>query len=77
MSAASPRPAPTGRRERRPLSRVWLIGLGLLLSFVGLAFLAELVPSGTPSATVYVAIALTFLGLWVGGILLGRSRAAP
>ncbi len=68
--------APASRRRRRPIGRAWLIGLGILLTFAGLASLSLLLPAN-PAAPVFLYAAATFLLVWIGGILMGRARGAP
>lgn len=65
----------TGTERRRPrLSRTARIGLGLLLTLLGLFLLVVLFPT-SPSAiaTVLPVAAAGVLVLWVGGILLGQG----
>ena len=68
--------APASRRRRPPIGRAWLIGLGILLTFAGLAFLSLLLPAN-PAPPVLLYAAATFLLVWIGGILMGRARGAP
>jgi len=68
-------PAGDGRvRERRPprVSKHAKIGLGLLLTLVGLFLLVLLFPSapGALSSALPIA-AVGIVALWVGGILMG------
>ena len=74
MSAASPAPAPAARGRRRKLSRGEMVGVGLLLTLVGLFVLGGSLP--TDPGSLERAAAITGVGIvavWVGGILLGRS----
>jgi hypothetical protein len=68
---ADPTEAPTGR-ARRGLTKNQRIGLGLLLTLVGLLFLAVLFPTA-PSALGYALPvgAAGILAVWIGGILMG------
>jgi hypothetical protein len=63
-----------GARERRPprVSKNTKIGLGLLLTLVGLFLLVLLFPSapGALSSVLPIA-AVGIVALWVGGILMG------
>jgi hypothetical protein len=71
MGAAGPRP-PASRRRRRPLTRSERIGLGLVLTLLGLFLLSYLLPvspAGLARALPVAAVGL--LALWVGGIFLG------
>ncbi len=67
--AADPGPAPA---PRTGLSKNQKIGLGLLLTFVGLGLLAVLFPtSPTQLGLALPVAAVGILALWVGGILMG------
>lgn len=69
---ATPAPAPPGRRRRRPLSKPERIGIGLLLTLLGLFLLAILLPvspAGIARALPIAAVGIVVL--WVGGIFLG------
>lgn len=70
MTAA---PAPAAEVRRRPrLSKSARIGLGLLLTFVGLFLLVILFPTDPASfRTVLPVAAAGIIALWVGGILMG------
>jgi hypothetical protein len=70
-SATAP-PVAQVRRNRVRLSKPAKIGLGLLLTLVGLFFLVLLFPTspGTFSWDLPVA-AVGIVALWVGGILMG------
>ena len=61
-----------GRRRRPPVSRSTKIGIGLLLTLVGLFLLTLLLPTdpGRLSSLLPVAAA-GIVALWVGGILMG------
>ena len=59
-------------RRRRPLSRQAKIGLGLLLTLVGLFLLVLLFPTNPATfGTVLPVAAAGMVALWVGGILMG------
>ena len=70
MTAAARPPA---RPRRRPtLSKSARIGLGLLLTFIGLFLLVLLFPTNPSSfGTVLPVAAAGIVALWVGGILMG------
>jgi hypothetical protein len=72
MESASPR----RRTSRRRLSKNARIGIGLLLTFLGLVFLVSLLPT-SPSGllTALPLAAAGILAIWLGGILLGRANA--
>lgn len=64
------------RARRRKLSKGSRIGIGLLLTFLGLVFLIPLLPTGASAlATALPLAAAAILALWIGGILLGRANA--
>ncbi len=65
--------APPDRGRRRPrLSRTAKIGLGLLLTLLGLFLVAVLFPSSPAALEVALPVgAVGILALWVGGILMG------
>ncbi len=68
-SAGSPIPVPS-RAPR--LSKSAKIGLGLLLTVVGLALLSVLLPTAPGQlATLLPVAAVGILALWIGGILMG------
>jgi len=69
--AASVPPVPAA--ERRPrLSKQGYIGLGLLLTLVGLFLVAILFPTDPGVlGTVLPVAAVGLVALWVGGILMG------
>jgi hypothetical protein len=70
MPAAEGAPAP--RRRRPALSRAAKIGLGLLLTLVGLFLLVVLFPTDPKSFTTVLPVAAAgVVALWVGGILMG------
>lgn len=70
MSVTSTAEGGPGRRPR--LSKTAKIGLGLLLTFVGLFLLVLLFPTDPASfATVLPVAAVGIVALWVGGILMG------
>jgi hypothetical protein len=68
-----PAAAPAGRRRRAaPLSKATKIGLGLVLTFVGLLLLSILLPIAPGKfATVLPVAAVGMLLLWMGGIWMG------
>lgn len=69
------RPGPNPRPRRR-LSKTARIGLGLLLTFLGLIFLIPLLPTGSSALAMALPLAAAgFLAVWIGGILLGRANA--
>ena len=63
-------PSPPARSSR--LSKNLKIGIGLLLTFIGLALIAVLFPT-SPAQLGYAlpVAAIGILALWVGGILMG------
>jgi hypothetical protein len=66
---ATPAPAVAPRPR---LSRTEKIGLGLLLTFVGLFLLSDLLPSAPGKLLPILPLAgAGMLALWVGGILMG------
>lgn len=68
----APPSAGAPRRPRRTLSKKGRIGLGLLLTLVGLFLLADTLPVAPgPLARVLPLLAAGILGLWIGGILMG------
>ena len=72
MSISS-EPQLVGRSRSRLPATAW-VGLGLLLSLVGLFLLGGTIPSAP--GTLERAVAVTGAGaitLWLGGILLGRA----
>jgi hypothetical protein len=66
-------PATSARPRRRPtLSKTAKIGLGLLLTLVGLFLLVLLFPTNPGAfSTVLPVAAVGIVALWVGGILMG------
>jgi len=65
-------PAGSTPRPRRALSRNQKIGLGLLLTFLGLFLLSILLPTAPGKfATDLPVAAAGILVLWIGGILMG------
>ncbi len=61
-------------RPRRSLSRNQKIGLGLLLSFIGLFLISILLPTAPGRfATDLPVAAAGILVLWIGGILMGNG----
>jgi hypothetical protein len=64
--------AASGRRGRPALSKPAKIGLGLLLTLVGLFLLVLLFPVNPGSfETELPLVAVGVVALWVGGILMG------
>jgi hypothetical protein len=64
-------PAPPPAR-RTGLSKNQKIGVGLLLTFVGLGLIAILFPTSPSALGIALPVAaLGILALWVGGILMG------
>ncbi len=62
----------TSRRGRPRLSKNAKIGLGLLLTFLGLFFLTLLFPTAPgPLDRALPVAAVGVVALWVGGILMG------
>jgi hypothetical protein len=70
--------APAPRGPGRPkLSKRGSIGLGLVLTLLGLFFLGTLVPPSPPELErALPVVGAGILALWVGGILLGRGARA-
>ncbi len=65
-------PPGAGRRRRAPLSKATKIGLGLLLTFVGLFLLSILLPTAPGKFSTILPVAgLGMLLLWLGGIWMG------
>jgi len=65
-------PAPSRPRRRPRLSKSARIGLGLLLTLVGLFLLVILFPTNPSSfGTVLPVAAAGIVAVWVGGILMG------
>ena len=73
MGAGAPPVAAERRRRGRPrLSKSAKIGLGLLLTLIGLFLLVLLFPTDPSSfARVLPIAAVGLVALWVGGILMG------
>lgn len=78
MTSASGAPAeartgpPPSRRPR--LSRTARLGIGLVLTFVGLLFLVLLFPTAPDALARELPIAAVgIIALWVGGILMGMG----
>jgi len=64
--------SPSGRGRRPPFSRQAKIGLGLLLTLVGLFLLTLLLPTDPGHlATLLPVAGAGIVALWVGGILMG------
>lgn len=75
---ATPAGAARSRPARRPLSKSAKVGLGLLLSFVGLFLLSILLPTAPGKFGVILPVAAAgMLLLWVGGILMGVGSRTP
>ncbi len=69
--AASNAGAPPPRRPSR-LSKNAKIGLGLLLSFVGIACIGSILPTAPNVLSFALPVAAAgILTIWVGGILMG------
>jgi hypothetical protein len=69
---AAPDPSSTPPSRRRPLSKNQKIGLGLLLTFVGLFLLSILLPTAPGRFSTLLPVAgLGMLLLWLGGIWMG------
>jgi len=71
MAPATPPPTEPPP-PRRGLSKQQRIGLGLLLTFVGLGLVAVLLPTA-PGAFAFAlpVAAVGLIALWVGGIMMG------
>ena len=68
--SATPGSSSSGRRPK--LSRTAKIGLGLLLTFVGLFLLTLLFPTDPSRLSTLLPVAgAGIVALWVGGILMG------
>ncbi|HXQ49059.1 MAG TPA: hypothetical protein VN842_04700 [Thermoplasmata archaeon] len=68
---ASPPPVP-GRRRHAPLSKATKIGVGLVLTFVGLFLLSVLLPTAPGKFSTLLPVAgAGILLLWMGGIWMG------
>ncbi len=71
-----PSAPPARRTPRRRLSKNARVGIGLLLTFLGLVFLASLLPTGSSALSTALPLAAAgILAIWLGGILLGRANA--
>jgi hypothetical protein len=69
--AAVPAPSPPPSR-RAGFSRNQKIGLGLVLTIVGIALLSVLLPTAPGRFTAALSVAGGgILALWIGGILMG------
>ncbi|MGA8274862.1 MAG: hypothetical protein WB852_01010 [Thermoplasmata archaeon] len=65
-------PPALGRRRRAPLSKASKIGIGLLLTFVGLFLLSVLLPTAPGKFSTILPVAgAGMLLLWLGGIWMG------
>jgi hypothetical protein len=72
MGAAPTDPMAERRRTRRQL----LVVIGVVLTFLGLALLAVVLPSDSAGlARLLPYAAGAAIALWLGGILLGRGMA--
>jgi hypothetical protein len=73
---SAPRSAGAGERRRQGL-----LGVGLLLLFVGLFLAAGSIPNDAGHLVSYVGlVGAALLCVWMSGVLMGRasgSRAAP
>ncbi|MGA8543131.1 MAG: hypothetical protein WB947_06310 [Thermoplasmata archaeon] len=71
MESGTPPPSPAARVPSR-FTRGQKIGLGLLLTIVGLFLLSALLPTAPGKLGFALAVAAVgILSLWVGGILMG------
>jgi len=62
----------SGRRGHRSLSKPAKIGIGLLLTLVGLLLLTLLLPTDPGRLSTLLPVAgVGIVALWVGGILMG------
>ncbi len=69
MSADPPAPA---RARRAPLSKSARIGVGLLLTFIGLFLLSILLPTAPGRFSTILPVAgVGMVLLWLGGIFMG------
>lgn len=74
MSGASSDPSSSSRH--RGLTRSQRVGIGLLLTFIGLLLLAILLPTDpTQFGRILPVAAAGIVLLWLGGVLMGRARA--
>jgi hypothetical protein len=65
-------PSASTRRRRAPLSKATKIGVGLLLTFVGLFLLSILLPTAPGRFSTILPVAgAGMLLLWMGGIWMG------
>ncbi len=67
----APAPASAAPARRTGLSKNQRIGLGLVLTLVGLGLLAVLLPTAPRLAYLLPIAAVGILALWTGGILMG------
>jgi len=64
--------SPATRRRRAPLSKATKIGVGLLLTFLGLFLLSILLPTAPGKFSTILPVAgAGMLLLWMGGIWMG------
>jgi hypothetical protein len=69
---STPDASPSAPSRRRPLSKNQKIGLGLLLTFIGLFLLSILLPTAPGNFSTILPVAgLGMLLLWLGGIWMG------
>lgn len=74
MGGASSDPSSSSRH--RGLARSQRVGIGLLLTFIGLLLLAILLPTDpTQFGRILPVAAAGIVLLWLGGVLMGRARA--
>jgi len=67
-----PSPTTGGPARRRGLTKSQKIGIGLLLTILGLFFLSALLPTAPEQLAYTLTVAaLGIISLWVGGILMG------
>lgn len=77
MTESPPPPPSPAAARRRGLTRTQFVGLGILLSFIGLFLLVILLPTDpTQFARALPVAAAGLIALWLGGVLMGRARSA-
>jgi hypothetical protein len=68
-------PGSAARTRRAPLSKSMRLGLGLLLTFVGLFLLSILLPTAPGTfGTILPVAAAGMVCLWFGGIFMGIGQ---
>lgn len=72
MNASTAASGTPPRRSRKPLSKPAKLGIGLLLTLIGLFLLADALPV-TPGTLVRIlpVVAAGILAVWIGGIVMG------